>query len=70
MGLYVVHLIQAAYRQRPDKPPLKVLYNGDDRAAALDAVTAAHERPENTGLYVRFYDFHMFCGGMKDTAIT
>lgn len=47
----------------------ETLYEGDDMGAAQAAGEKAFLNRANQGRTIRFYDFHLFGGGMKDTII-
>ena len=46
------------------------VYSGDDGEEANRAAALESTKPENVGKYIRFYDFVLLGGGMKDTLIT
>lgn len=69
---FTVHLIDAAnHRMRAGgAPPIRVEYEGDDFDAATSAARLLAADPNNILLTVRFYNFALFGGGIKDTLIT
>lgn len=67
---YVVHLVADEHRMKPHAKPLAVLYEGDDKNEAEGWAMAAFKNPQHRGRWIRFYDFHLFGGGMRDTFIT
>jgi hypothetical protein len=70
MGQFVVHIVAPAYVKRPDKPPVAVIYEGDYYADAIDKAYEAQKNPQYKGQVLRFFNFSLFGGGMKDTPIT
>ena len=67
---FAVHLIDPNdwRTKRGAKEPLAVLYEGDSYTEAQAAAQAA-ATDENRGKTIRFCDFHLFGGGIKDTPI-
>lgn len=68
---FSVHLIDTTDRlmKAGAKEPLAVLYEGNNFVAAQEAAQAATTN-ENRGKSIRFYNFQLIGGGMKDTPIT
>jgi len=66
---YVVHLVADNQRMNTSAVPIAVLYKGDSKADAESAAMKAFKNPQNSGRWIRFFDFHLFGGGMHDTFV-
>lgn len=74
MSIYVIHIVSGRHKNNPSKPPMFVVYEGDDRNLAEEKAFEIINSGKYDGLvlsntYLRFYDFHLFGGGMRDYEI-